>query len=168
MMTDITGTTTCPAGPPGGGGGGGGGNPPAGGGASGPKSVVSSTACTTKDATQCNFDGSSNFVSFNLRYNNETGVFSGTMTGNQCSNNAYGNTGNLCDGKTCGKNAHTSKCYEQTFPDASVTKLPSPTPLRGTLGYSMYGVLIYGPFEAGFTDGLACNGGTCKKAVLLI
>lgn len=137
-----------------------GGNGGAGGGTITVSGQASSTACTVTSGT-CANDGSSNYITRSLAYDGSTGKFTGTLTTNGCPNGAKYNT---YTGYTGFYGGASAVCVQQTLPAPSYTTGPSAAPLRGVVGYSMYGVNIYGPLEAGFTAGQACtNGlGTCS------
>merc|ERR1711907_22969 len=94
------------------------------------------TGCTISSGT-CARDGSSNFVdSSALSYSASTGKFTGSMKYNGCLNH-----------ESAGLHSSTASCQQKSFPSA---RGPSAAPLLGAVGLSRFGVLIYGPFEAGF------------------
>jgi hypothetical protein len=127
-----------------------------------------STSCTLSDGTTCARDGSSNQVGRSLTYDSTTGKFSGTMIMNQCSNNLWGRD---TDGSLFTQGAgHTVSCKQQTFPAPDYSSIPTggkAAPTRSPVGFSLYGVNMYGPFEAGFSAGQACdnNVGTCDAGL---
>ena len=94
--------------------------------------------------TSCNIDGSSNFVNRSLTYT--SGKFSGLIKTNLCPNRAL----------PIGTPAPSPSCIEQSFP--TTTSTPSAAGLLGRVGMTLSGgVNIYGPFDAGFVLGQACN-----------
>jgi len=115
----------------------------------------SSTACGSLTNVQCARDGSSNYVSRSLTYDRTAGMFSGTMVTNFCSNDHWG----VFNGQA-GPQAmvQSSECVQQTFPAYPSSELPMAAPVRGIVAYSITsGVNVYGPFDAGFTQGFACD-----------
>lgn len=125
---------------------------------------VSSNVCTISSGL-CAIDGSSNEVYRALRFDINTGIFTGTITTNQCSNDKWGTK----NGVLSGANGHQASCISQTFPAPLYSSgLPKAAPIRGPIGYSITGgINIFGPFEAGFFTGQACtNGlGSCDAGV---
>jgi hypothetical protein len=114
----------------------------------------------------CQQDGSSNYHSSSVKFNENTGIFEGVLTTNQCSNDHYGYCA-LCDPPQYVGHKHLANCIEVTFPSHSG---PSQAPLRGPVGYTTKGVNIYGPEEAGFGIGMApkpCDdgSGTCPAGM---
>lgn len=107
----------------------------------------SSSSCPS--VSTCAADGSSNYVSRSLDYDASTGIFSGSLTFNQCPKWNGGDT------KTASAN-----CVQQKLP--AITSTPAAAALRGAVGYTLYGVNIYGPYEAGFQAGFVCSNGTCE------
>jgi hypothetical protein len=131
------------------------------------KGQESSAQCEgVADDSACELDGSSNYHKSDLSLNVENGIFSGTMTTNQCSNDHYGYCA-LCDPPQYLDHTHTASCMEQVFP--SVTG-PAMAPLRGPVGFTKFGVNIYGPEEAGFGIGrnpkpCSDGSGTCPAGM---
>lgn len=76
-------------------------------------------------------------------------IFSGSLTTNQCSNNHYGYCA-FCSPPQYLTHTHQASCITVTLPSKTG---PSAAPLRGPVGYTKYGVNIYGPEEAGFGTG---------------
>ena len=109
---------------------------------------ATSTACTT---TTCASNGSSNSHSLSLTYGTTTGIFTGTLTTNGCVNyvRTYGGVAASYPGN--------GTCITQTFPAPAYTTTPAASPSLNNLGYTLSGVNVYGPFEAGFTAGQACT-----------
>jgi len=110
----------------------------------------------------CKIDGSSNYHSSTIKLNKNTGIFVGTLTTNQCSNDHYGYCP-LCDPPQYLSHTHQAFCIEVTLPSH---KGPSSAPLRGPVGYTIQGVNIFGPEEDGFGTGMnpkPCSdgSGTC-------
>lgn len=102
----------------------------------GARGAQAATGCTISTGT-CASDGSSNFVDCSaLAYSTSTGKFTGSITYNGCLNH-----------ESAGLHRVTASCQQTSFPSASG---PSAAPLLGAVGLSRFGVLIYGPFEAGF------------------
>lgn len=142
--------------------------PPNGGGGNPPSQSVSgqttSTQCTVSSGS-CSGAGTSNYISRSLSYSASTGLFSGTIITNQCSNNKWGRYNGKDYSGTMG---HTATCVQQTFPAPAFVNTPAAASLRGPIGFSMAGgANIYGPLEAGFTAGQACttNTGTCDAGI---
>ncbi|KAI9022120.1 hypothetical protein DFJ74DRAFT_111807 [Hyaloraphidium curvatum] len=132
----------------------GGGGPPGGGALGGLVATTgqtSSTECATH--ATCAQDGSANYVSRNLTFDASTGLFSGSLTTNKC---------NRWPSDNAMVASNTPTCVRQALPAYSAT---SAAPLRGAVGYTLYGVSIYGPFEAGFQAGFVCDKGTCEGGV---
>ena len=146
-------TLSCAQGPGGGGPGGGGpgGGGPRGGGPGGGSTSGRVTATTCGSATTCASDGSSNYHSLSLSFSTSTGIFTGTLTTNGCVN--YARTYNGAPSSF----PSTGSCITQTFPAPAFTNTPIATPLLSNIGYTLNGVNLYGPFEAGFTLGQACS-----------
>ncbi|KNC86636.1 hypothetical protein SARC_01216 [Sphaeroforma arctica JP610] len=135
---------------------------PGGGMGGGSTSSESSTECATADGVACNQDGSSNEFSGSLTYDASSGLLSGTVIFNQCPNSDP--SGRVDDGFDY-RIIATSDCQEMTFPvDGYNTTGPWAAPLRNRIGISLYGVNIYGPFEAGFVEGFVCDG-SCSAGV---
>ena len=123
--------------------------------------VKTSTECPS--VTSCAEGGSSNYIKRNLTYNPETGIFTGAITTNFCSN--YQRWGDF-NGTHFG--GHSPNCKIITVPLPDYINGKKAAPLRGTVGLSIGGGLnIYGPFEAGFVLGQACtnNKGECKAGL---
>jgi hypothetical protein len=125
----------------------------------GAKSFVRNFDCP--GGSKCETDGSTNFYESKLTYNSKSGIFSGTLKMNQCPQSKFGIR---IDNGSPSMMGAQSTCGTQTFPDAGFNdpNVTYPAPLRGALGYSKYGVNIYGPYEAGFTAGQVCSLGTCS------
>lgn len=97
-------------------------------------------------ATVCDALGTAAYTTRNLTFSAETGLFSGTITTNQCPHSSLENTykGVL---RTTGLPDLT--CSQQCYP--AVTSVPAAAPLRGAIGYTIRGGLnVYGPLDAGF------------------
>jgi hypothetical protein len=125
---------------------------------------TTSAACTMSSGT-CSGTGSSNYISRSLSYSTTTGLFTGTIITNQCSNDKWGRYSGV---DYSGSASHSASCVQQTFPAPAYVNTPVAAPLRNVVGYSITGgVNIYGPFEAGFTAGQACttNAGTCEAGI---
>ena len=120
---------------------------------------ATSTSCTT---TTCATNGSSNSKSLSLTYSTSTGIFTGTLTTNGCPN--YART---YSGAASSFPGTTGSCITQTFPAPSFTSTPAAAPLLSNCGYTLNGLNVYGPFEAGFTVGQACtaNAGSADAGV---
>lgn len=101
-------------------------------------------------ATACNSDGTSNVVTRSLSYDAATGKFSGTMTTNLCPNFPFAN---YSTGEVAAANALVSPATTITFPGSAYNNPPIAAPLRGSVGYSLYGVNIFGPMDNGFSAG---------------
>jgi len=110
--------------------------------------VKSSSSCSPSSGA-CSLDGTSNYHSSTVKLNLATGVFAGTLTTNQCSNNHYGYCA-LCDPPAYVTHTHQASCVSITLPSKTG---PTAAPLRGPVGWTLYGVNIFGPEEAGFGTG---------------
>jgi len=116
----------------------------------------SSTLCGSKSSGQCAYDGSTNFVSRSLSFSPTSGKFSGYLITNQCSNKNYGKYAGVQSNVPM---SHAS-CVRQNLPARAYTTLPVAAPIRGVVGYSLSGAAdIYGPLDAGFQTGQACDNG---------
>eukprot|EP00389_Voromonas_pontica_P005972 GDKH01008967.1.p1 GENE.GDKH01008967.1~~GDKH01008967.1.p1 ORF type:complete len:429 (-),score=53.48 GDKH01008967.1:264-1550(-) len=136
-----------PGGPPGGG-------PPAGGAAGGAGTSVTTTATTCPSVTTCATDGSSAYSDLTaMTYNAASGKFSGNVISNLC------NAGQVLKG------APTPSCSNWTIPYPDYASPPKAAPRLNAIGVSRKGINIYGPFEAGFTDGQVCTSGTCDAGM---
>ena len=165
------GQSSCPQGPPGGGPGGGGGPPGGGGGPGGGGQCMGGLgSCSAVDTCEgpadgenCAADGSSNYVKRDLVWDAIMGIMKGTVISNRCADHPYG----VAAGDPGQQQRyHTAACTVQTFPDANFAAGAAAAPLRGTVGLSLSGGCnIYGPFEAGFTDGQVCAGGSCPAGL---
>lgn len=109
---------------------------------------VDSTLCP-KTTGYCSPQGDDAFARWDVEYDPSTGLFNGFLITTKCPPNEN-NSGAEVD------------CTNQTLPDPTFLNTPSMLPLLGTAGYSLKGVLIYSPFEAGFSDGFVCDGGSCE------
>lgn len=156
------GSTVCPPGPPPGG------APPTTGGGGGGSG--SSNNCPSSSINiQCQLNGSSNYHVTQLSYDRSKGLFSGSITSNQCPEHPYGTT----LGSMSGAHGSSASCITQQFPDsrfasAALQNQPVAAPLRGRVGLSLSGgVNIYNALEAGFSAGQACirGYGSCPAGV---
>ena len=102
-----------------------------GGGGGGDSGSVSADTCSPASNTECATDGSSNYHSkSSWAYDSSTGKFSGVITTNLCSNNAYG----ICDKCTGSYTVmkHRADCIAQTIPAPAYDSAgASGSPLRG-------------------------------------
>ena len=119
-----------------------------------PDLAVPSTNCSA--VTKCSLDGTASYVFRALTYNTGSGVFTGSLTTNQCPSDprAYSFGGVMAQGPI-----NNAECVTQTFP--AVTVLPAAANLRGAVGWSVQGENVYGPFDAGFMYGMLCDNGQC-------
>lgn len=120
---------------------------------------LAATCPGISDGSRCALDGSDNYHDISLSYDAQTGIFSGTVKSNLCSNDHYGYCAE-CDPPGYKDHQHTAECVSQTFPSHTG---PSAAPLRGRIGLTRAGVNIYGPEEAGFGIGRTpkpCTDGT--------
>ncbi|CAG9462396.1 unnamed protein product [Pedinophyceae sp. YPF-701] len=115
-----------------------------------PSGSQSSSSCAVTSGS-CAEDGSSNsFDGGNLAWSN--GRFQGSLLTNQCPHYTYSN------------GRPSASCQTHQIPDPSFANGASGAPLLGVVGYSYVsattgGMPIYGPFEAGFSEGQACTNG---------
>ena len=145
-------------GPPGGGGGGGGAS-------CSPNAALGQTASNICGNTTICSGSSSNFIAFGASayVADANGRFTVNFTTNFCPQSA-----NLSqvNGVSYASVARSACCTEINLPVAAYVNNAAvvASPLLGAIGWSMYGVNIYGPMEAGFTLGQACNNGkgTCS------
>jgi len=96
-------------------------------------------------------------VKVSVTYNSGTGYFVGDIITNQC---PYNYTGVI--------KGPTLSCVSQTIPDPAFPSSANPqrSPQFGRTALSLtYGVNIYGPLEAGFTENFVCTGGSCPTGV---
>jgi hypothetical protein len=80
---------------------------------------------------------------------------------NQCSNHVYG----VFDGVKIQKMQHSISCIKQTIPPTDYATTPVAAPVRGRVALSLGGSNIYTAFEAGFTSGQICTGGSCDAGL---
>ena len=59
------------------------------------------------------------------------------------------------------------QCYQTTLPASGYTGGATAAPLRGAVGYTLAGVNIYGPMDAGFTAGQVRCGVQCLCVCVL-
>ena len=109
------------------------------------RELAITTAATTCTSSKCTTLGGGNYCSRSLTLNTATGVFSGSMTTNQCPNHAgayqYGGVKDDLVG------AAAASCVTYTVPSAGYTTSPKAAPLRGVIGYTISGgEQIYGKF----------------------
>ena len=107
-------------------------------------------------SARCPADGSGNFVERELAYDAVTGTMKGHVVSNNCPDHAIGARRPAPD------------CQRQMIPDPSFASQSGPAgaPLLGRVALALSsGVNVYGPFEAGFTDGQICDGGSCEGGV---
>jgi hypothetical protein len=138
--------------------GGGNGPPPTGGGTgSGDSSGGSSASSCSADSSSCDgSDGTGWTEVSGLAIDQSTGMISGEMISNGCptgSTDAVDENDNRFMPTVRG---NSESCTSISVP--SVTNTPAGAELLGNVGYSFRGANIYGPFEAGFSAGMACAG----------
>ena len=127
--------------PPGGGGGGGGGMMGT------TPGITTSTACSGT----CTTIGGGNYCTRSLTLDTTTGIFTGSITTNQCPNHAgayqfNGVKDNLIS-------AAAASCVTFTVPVSGYSG-PKATPRRLGIGFTISGgEVLYGPMDAGFTVG---------------
>jgi hypothetical protein len=166
LATALTTTSTTIAQPPGGGGGGmmmGTCSPDS------TKNQVAATTCGT--ATKCSNDGSTNYIKYGLSsYTPDSnGRFSVSFTTNLCPNNAKtAYVGGVAPGAN-GFGGSTPCCMTVTLPVNTYVSATNAvaTPLRNEVGFSLFGVKMFGPMEAGFSKGQACSNslGSCDAGM---
>ena len=116
---------------------------------------AASAACPALSGDRCPADGSGNFVERELEYDAVLGAMRGSVTSNNCPDHAIE-----------GRRAPAPDCQRQEIPDPSFREGPAGAPLLGRVGLALSsGVNVYGPFEAGFTEGQICEGGSCEGGV---
>ena len=123
---------------------------------------VTSNACTMP-AGACAYDGSDNWYTRSLNYSTGTGIFSGTITTNQCANFDYGKVASTRVG-----DQHNAACITQTFPAPDYAGGVKGVPLRGRVAMSVVGgVNVYSPLDGGISTGQACDNalGSCAAGV---
>ena len=59
------------------------------------------------------------------------------------------------------------QCYQTSLPASGYTGGATAAPLRGAVGYTLAGVNIYGPMDAGFTAGQVRCGVRCALCVFV-
>ena len=106
-------------------------------------------ACAYKcgNATACSFGSPAAYTTRSLAYSGTTGVFTGTLSTNQCPHTVFESTFNGVL-KTGTAGLPTLSCGTLTVPNpASVG--PKPMPLRGAIGFTIRGGMnVYGPMDA--------------------
>jgi hypothetical protein len=122
-------------------------------GSNGPGSAGSSI-CVPSTGT-CSTSGASSYLTRSLAYSTTTGIFSGSITTNQCPHSGDAWT---YDGVFASGTSVTASCVVQTIP--SYTLLPAAAPLRARVGIAIRGgENIYGPMDSGVSQGQACTNG---------
>ena len=98
------------------------------------QSTYTGSDCTPSSGC-CSVSGSSDYVSrTNLAYSSATGMFSGYLVTNQCSQNTVGKfngTALITQGFSA------ASCIKQTIP--AFTSTPYAAPIRGAVGFSIGG-----------------------------
>ena len=121
--------------------------PPGGGGGTSP-GTATATTCTS---STCTTSGGGNYCTRSLTLDTTTGIFTGSITTNQCPNHAgayqfNGVKDNLIS-------AAAASCVTFTVPVSGYSG-PKATPLRLGIGFTISGgEVLYGPMDAGFTVG---------------
>lgn len=125
-------------------------------------SSVGTTAATGCGSTTCAAGGVGSYYQYASNATvDANGVFTVSFKSNQCpkgvNSNKYPGQSDFGVASAC--------CMNINLPVSTyaVNQLPKAAPLRGVLGYTVYGANIYGPMEAGFTMGQAC---TNSKGIL--
>ena len=124
--------------------------------------AVTSTSCPSISANQNGLcaAGTGNYINYystQMTQDADGRFRSFSFLTNHCSSNALTGLYNNTRVHSLGGSV---QCNNVTLPVASyVSSNPVAAPLRGALGYSVTGVMVYGPFEAGFTNGQACTNG---------
>jgi hypothetical protein len=125
---------------------------------------TSATGCSPSSGT-CAQDGTDNYHSISLSYDNSTGKFSGTIKSNLCPNDEYGyvNGSDILSTSTSAAYPEAT-CISQTFPDPDYSSTPVAAALRDRVGLTIDGgVNIYGPMDDGFSTGQVCDAGSCDS-----
>lgn len=118
-------------------------------GANEPRQLWTPTAGACGSATTCvtTATSTSAYTTRSLTYNTGTGIFTGTITTNQCPHIASEMT---FSGALRTTMVPALTCGVQTFP--VVTTTPAAASLRGAIGYTIRGGMsVYGPLDAGFS-----------------
>jgi len=127
------------------GGGGGGGASPLSSGQASASSCTSGSTCTSSAL---------NYASRSLAYSTSTGLFTGTLTINQCPSYVTTFTG------------AGSTCITQTFPAPAylAASLPKAVGLTGVVGFTLQGMNIYNPLVRDVARDARTNGTTERAA----
>ena len=125
--------------------------------------------CSTVDNTMCAKNGTSNYHDMSgLSYSSLSGKFNGFFITNLCSAYPYDTLPNNESHNDDLNVAHFADCRNQTIPSPDLVddsgKTAQANELRGRIALTIDGVNIYGPFDAGFSEGMVCDsGGYCAS-----
>ncbi|KAI9335507.1 YHYH protein-domain-containing protein [Obelidium mucronatum] len=125
--------------------------------------TANAASCTAigdclNDGTSAYFDTSG------ITYNSATGKFSGNLVSNLCPNYVHSNYSYSGTTWTSYGKAKPTCVTKNVAQYASAA--PTAAPLREAIGYTVAGVLIFGPMDNGFLVGQACTStttGTCDS-----
>jgi hypothetical protein len=127
-------------------------------------SSVGTTTATGCGSTTCAAGGVGSYAAYTSisSPSDANGVFTVNFKTNQC---PVGANSNKYPNGASDNGVATACCVNVNLPVSTyaAANLPKAAPLRGVLGYTVYGANIYGPMEAGFTMGQAC---TNSKGIL--
>ena len=147
-------------------------------GATAPGTAGSTTSTACGSGTSCSANSSS-YIARSLTYTPSTGLFAGTLTTNGATAHhaqllqeaaavvpALRNAGSIlthefqplrhlappgCPSTVTSFGQASPSCIQQTFPATSYS-FPAAAPITGLVGYSLSGMNIYNPLEAGFSS----------------
>jgi hypothetical protein len=109
------------------------------------------TAVSTACSMACTTAGTGNYCTRSLSLDTTTGIFTGSITTNQCPNHAGAYQFNGVKDNLVG--AATASCITFTVPVSGYSG-PKAAPLLNGIGYTISGgEVLYGPMDAGFTVG---------------
>jgi len=125
--------------------------PPGGGSGTSTTSVPGTATATTCTSSTCTTSGGGNYCTRSLTLDTTTGIFTGSITTNQCPNHAGAYQFNGVKDNLVG--AATASCITFTVPVSGYSG-PKAAPLLNGFGYTISGgEVLYGPMDAGFTVG---------------
>ena len=114
-------------------------------------SVPGTATATTCTSSTCTTSGGGNYCTRSLTLDTTTGIFTGSITTNQCPNHAGAYQFNGVKDNLVG--AATASCITFTVPVSGYSG-PKAAPLLNGIGYTISGgEVLYGPMDAGFTVG---------------
>ena len=111
------------------------------------------TAVSTACSGTCTTDSTGNYCTRSITSDTSTGIFTGSITTNQCPKYAGAYQFNGVKDNNLPVDQSLPSCVKFTFPVSGYTG-PKAAPLRNGMGFTISGgEVIYGPLDAGFTLG---------------